>query len=83
MNEKDELNQELQLELQWVKYRQKMLDIIEGKLLQMRLIVDKVKYEKFNLEELEALNIKLNYLASQILAIDSESRINIDGKILN
>jgi hypothetical protein len=36
MDEKEELRQELQEELQWVQYRQKMLDIVEEKLLQMR-----------------------------------------------
>ena len=38
MDEKEELKHELEQELQWVKYRQKMLDIIKEKLLQMKQI---------------------------------------------
>ena len=36
MDEREVLIQELKAELQWVKYRTRMLDIIEEKLLKMR-----------------------------------------------
>ena len=82
MNEKEELKRELQLELQWVQYRQKMLDIMEGKLLQMREIAEQAKERNLAARELEELNAKLNDLAAQVRAIDSESNRMEDKKIL-
>jgi hypothetical protein len=41
MDEKEELKQQLQQELQWVHYRQRMLNIMEEKLLQMRQLADR------------------------------------------
>ena len=43
MDEREELKQELKSELQWVKYRIRMLDIIEEKLLQMRNVAQVAK----------------------------------------
>lgn len=81
MDEREELKQELQLELQWVQYRQRMLDIIEEKLFQMKQLAQP-KEENLNPVELKALNEKLNDLVEQIMTIDSESRKMEDGKIL-
>jgi hypothetical protein len=77
MDEKQELKQELQ----WVQYRQKMLNIIEEKLLQMRLLTEDAKVGNLSLKELEVLNGRLKNLAAQVRAIDSESRRAEDGKI--
>ena len=82
MDEREELKQELELELQWVQYRQKMLDIMEEKLLQMREIAEQVKEGNLTTGEMVALNVKLNNLVAQVKAIDSESRRTEDGKIL-
>ncbi|MBX4265173.1 hypothetical protein [Clostridium estertheticum] len=82
MDEKEELKQEMQQQLEWVEYRQKMLDIIEVKLLQMREIMEQGKEENLSSEEIEVLNAKLNNLASQVNAIDSESGITKDARIL-
>ena len=65
---------ELELELQWVQYRQKMLDIIEEKLLEMKRIAEEVKQDDFTTDEFEELNAKLNNLAAQVRALDGESR---------
>jgi coenzyme F420-reducing hydrogenase delta subunit len=78
MDEKEELKQELQ----WVQYRQKMLNIIEEKLLQMRLLSEQAKVGNLSSKELEVLNSSLKNLAEQVRAIDSESRRAEDGKIL-
>lgn len=43
MNEREELKQELEQELLWVQYRQKILDIIEEKLLQMKQLAEQVR----------------------------------------
>jgi hypothetical protein len=78
MDEKEELKQELQ----WVQYRQKMLNIIEEKLLQMRLLSEQAKVGNLSSKELEVLNGRLNNLAEQVRAIDSESRRAEDRKTL-
>lgn len=82
MDEREELRQELEAELQWIKYRQKMLDIIEEKLLQMSRLAEQAKYGNLTLGEIEALNTKINDLMEQVRALDSESRRIEDGKIL-
>lgn len=82
MNEKEELKQELDQELEWVKYRQKMLDIMQGKLLQMRELAEQAKQENLTAEELESINTKINNLVVQVRAIDSESRKTEYEKIL-
>lgn len=79
MDEREAFKQELERELRLVKYRMKMLDMIEEKLLQMREIAEHVEEENITIEE---LNIKINNLAAQIKAIDGESRLAQDGKIL-
>ena len=73
MDEKEEIKK-LEQELQWVDYRQKILEIIESKLIQTREIANKVKKEKLSVEELEFLNSKINRLLEQVRALDSESR---------
>lgn len=74
MDENDELKIKLQQELQWVKYRKKMLNIIDEKLLKMRGIAEQSKFGNYTVEELEKLNDKMNNLASQARAIDEESK---------
>ena len=82
MDEKEELKQELEQELQWIQYRQKMLDIIEEKLLEMRQLAERAKQENLTTGEIEAINARLNDLALQVKALDSESRRIEDGRIL-
>lgn len=82
MDEREELKKELEQELQWVRYRQKMLDIIDEKLLQMKQLAEQAKQGKLTYGELELLNDRLNDLAEQVRALDSESRKMEDGKIL-
>ncbi|MGH4125766.1 MAG: hypothetical protein ACREV6_22885 [Clostridium sp.] len=66
--------EELKMELNRVKYRHNMLGIMEVKLLQMREIAKQAKDENFSEVEIEVLNCKLNDLATQINALDEESR---------
>ena len=82
MDEKEELKQELEQELLWVKYRKNMLDIIDEKLFQMREIAEKIKNQKLSKKEIEELNSKLNILKMQVKAIDGESRKTGDEKII-
>ncbi|WP_123053477.1 hypothetical protein [Clostridium sp. JN-1] len=82
MNEKEKLKKELQQELQWVQYRQKILDIMKEKLLQMKQLARKAKQANLTAGELEEINVRLNNLAVQVRALDGESRRTEDGKIL-
>lgn len=82
MDEKEELKQELEQELKWVQYRQKMLDIMEEKLLQMKQLVEQAKQGNLTVEEMEELNARLNNLTAQVRALDGESRRTEEGKIL-
>lgn len=81
-DEKEELIQQLKAELQWVKYRMRMLDIIEEKLLQMKRMAEIAKESNFSSEEIEAINVEIHNLEEQVKAIDSESRNSEDNKIL-
>lgn len=74
MDDKEKLNQELQ----WVKYRMHILDIMEKKLLLMRDIAQEAKIPGYNEAEIEELNRKINNLAGQVKALDDESK-KIDG----
>ena len=82
MNEKQELVKALEQELQWVQYRQKMLDMIEENLLQMKQLAEQAKKDNLTSGELEELNAKLNDLAAQVRALEGESRRTENGKIL-
>ena len=61
MNEKEELIQELQQELQWVKYRQKMLDMMEEKLMEMKLLAEQAKQINMSSEELKMRKSLFNF----------------------
>ena len=82
MNQKEELRQELEEELQWVKYRQQMLDIMEKKLLKMREMAERAKQDNLDETYLKVLNDRINDLATQVRALDAESRKTEDRKIL-
>ena len=79
---KKNLKQELEQELQWVMYRQRMLDIMEEKLLQMKHLAELVKQGNLAVGEMEEINTRVNNLAAQVRALDGESRRTEEGKIL-
>lgn len=74
MDEREKLKQELEAELQWVKYRMRMLEIIEEKLLRMRKISDMAKRSDISLDEIESINIEINNLVQEVKALDGESK---------
>lgn len=82
MNEREELEKKLKEELQWVKYRQRMLDVIEEKLTKMKNIAEQAREKNLIESELRELNIELNNLSEQVKAIDSESKIISEWRIL-
>ncbi len=74
MDEKEQKKQELELELQWVKYRLMILETIEEKLQQMRLLAEQVMQSDLTKEEMEVQNEIFNDLAVQVRELDKESR---------
>jgi hypothetical protein len=70
--------EELKMELNRLKYRHDMLGIMEVKLLQMKEIAVKSKEENLSVVEIEILNNRINKLATQVNAIDEESK-NIEN----
>lgn len=82
MDEREELKEELEAELQWVKYRMRMLDIIDEKLLEMRSSAEKIAIGNLSEDEVKAINIEIKNLEEQVKALDSESRKMEDRRIL-
>ncbi|WP_238858842.1 hypothetical protein [Clostridium sp. YIM B02569] len=82
MDERGELIQQLKAELQWVKYRIRMLEIIEEKLFRMRRMVETPKELNLSAEEINSLNIEIRNLEEKVKALDSESRKTKDDEIL-
>lgn len=70
--EKEEILQQLQVELEWVKYRIRMLDIMNIKLRNMKAIAERASIN-ISLEERMELNKSIKYLEAQVNALDEES----------
>lgn len=80
MNESEELKQELEQEVQLVQYRQKMLDIIEEKLIQMKQIAEQAKESNLSPIELDVLNGRINNLAKQVKALERKAeKLNMEN----
>ncbi|WP_298837124.1 YjfB family protein [Clostridium sp.] len=76
-------NKQLQQELKWAKDKQKMLNLKEVKLLQMREIEEQGRQlNSLNPKEQNRLNDRLDTLAAQVSAIESDSRRTKGGKKL-
>ena len=83
MDKKEELHKQQQQEMKWARERQIMLNVKETKLLQMRSIAEQGKQlNSLTPLQLRNLNHRLDNLAAQVSAIDSESRRTKDGKKL-
>jgi hypothetical protein len=82
MDKKDELHIQQQQEMKWARERQIMLNIKETKLLQMRSIAEQGKQVGVTPLQLRNLNHRLDNLAAQVSAIDSESSRTKEGKKL-
>ena len=81
-DKKEEIHKQLQQEMKWAQEKHKMLNVKEVKLLQMREIAEQGKQAIVTPEELRKLNHRLDNLAAQVSAIDSDSRRTKDGKKL-
>jgi len=82
MDKKEELHKQLQQEIKWAQEKQILLNLKEVKLLQMREIAEQGKQVVVTPEQLSNLDHRLDKLASQVIAIDSDSRRTKGGKKL-
>jgi len=82
MDKKEELHKQLQLEIKWAKEKQILLNVKESKLLIMREIAEQGKQVGVTPLQLRNLNHRLDKLAAQVSAIDSDSRRTRDGQKL-
>jgi len=82
MDKEDDLHKQLQQEIKWAQEKQKLLNLKEVKLLQMREISEQGKQVVVTPEQLRNLNHRLDKLAAQVSAIDSDSRRTRDGEKL-
>jgi hypothetical protein len=82
IDKKDKLHKQLQLEIKWAKEKQIFLNLKEVKLLQMRSIAEQGKQVVVTPQQLRNLNHRLDKLAAQVSAIDSDSRRTKDGEKL-
>ncbi|MBX4269212.1 hypothetical protein [Clostridium estertheticum] len=82
MDKKEEQHKQLHQEMKWEQDKQKMLNVKEVKLLQMREIAEQGKQVAVNEQQLSNLNHRLDKLSAQVSAIDSESKRTKDGKKL-
>ena len=78
----EELHKQLQQEIKWAQEKQKLLNLKEVKLLQMREISEQGKQVAVTPQQLRNLNHRLDKLAAQVSAIDSDSRRTRDGEKL-
>jgi hypothetical protein len=78
----EELHKQLQQESKWAQDKQKLLNLKEVKLLQMREISEQGKQVAVTPQQLRNLNHRLDKLAAQVSAIDSDSRRTRDGEKL-
>lgn len=82
MDKKEELHKQQQQEMKWAQDKQKLLNLKDVKLLQMREIAEQGKQAVVTPQQLRNLNHRLDKLAGQVSAIDSESTRTKDGKKL-
>ncbi|MGH4121128.1 hypothetical protein [Clostridium sp.] len=82
IDKKEELHKQLQREIKWAKEKEILLNLKEVKLLQMREIAEQGKQVVVTPEQLKNLNHRLDKLAAQVSAIDSDSRKTKDGRKL-
>jgi len=69
---------EMDQELQWVKYRIKMLDLMDIKLQRMKELAQKAEICNFDENEVMELNKQIQTLASHVRALDQESKRSED-----
>ncbi|ABR46967.1 hypothetical protein Amet_0742 [Alkaliphilus metalliredigens QYMF] len=73
MEDKEQVKKEMKQELEKVKYRIKILDLIEEKLFEMRELAQRVIEEELTDEEIENINQQVKTLEKQVKLLNSES----------
>jgi len=80
---KAEQKKQTEQEMLWLQNRQKMMNIKETKLLQMREIAQQaMQVNSLSPQDLAKVNDRISSLAQQVSAIDADSSRTKDGKVL-
>ncbi|ABR46961.1 hypothetical protein Amet_0736 [Alkaliphilus metalliredigens QYMF] len=73
MEDQEQVKKEMEQQLEKIKYRIQMLDLIEEKLFQMRELAQRVIDEELSNEEIENINQQVKTLEKQFKLLNSES----------
>lgn len=73
MKEEDHIKKELENQLQEVKQRLKILDMIEERLFEMKKIAKKVIDEELSERQIEEINNQVQTLEQEVILLDKES----------
>lgn len=73
MKDQRQVKEEMKQELERVKYRTEILDLIEEKLFKMRALAQRVVDEDLSDEETEEMNQQVQFLDQEIKLLNSES----------
>ena len=73
MENQDQAKEEIEQELEKVKYRIQIVDLIEEKLFEMRALAQRVVDEELTDEEVESINQRVQSLDQEIKLLNSES----------
>lgn len=64
----------LEEKLKWVKYRLEIIDKIENKLKEMKMLAEYVKNNNLSSIQIKDINEKINILKQEVLKLDKESK---------
>ena len=73
MTEQEQVKKQLEEQLEKVKRRLQILDMIEEKLLQMKELAQRVIDEELTDEEIQEINKQVQNLGEQVKLLDSEA----------
>jgi hypothetical protein len=73
MTEQEQVKKQLQEQLEKVKQRLQILDLIEEKLFQMKELAQRVIDEDLTDEEIQEINKQVKNLGEQVKLLDSEA----------
>ncbi|MGF7184466.1 hypothetical protein GGQ84_000549 [Desulfitispora alkaliphila] len=79
MKDQEQVKKEMEQQLERVKYRIKILDLIEEKIFEMRELAQKVVDGDLTDEETESINQRVKNLEQQVRLLDVEKRDELES----
>lgn len=75
MKSKQEIKKELEKQLDQVNIRLEILEMIEDRLIQMKILAERVINEDLRDEEIEGLNKQVQGLKEEVILLDSKATL--------